>query len=185
VTRALSSIFEEHGISMPWGSAGSPKTTNPLPTHDATESVERLIEFIRRCLLDGLMTNFRRSPPTRQFPPKLSAFSYIADMYSSHSYRFLREHLTPPSENTLRTKHATRISQFQDYPTDVTRIEKMIADYISHYASFPKFLLCILYIDTFPFDPNSRKPTRLVSDIQGLEKRRPMAAIHRQIMPFS
>jgi hypothetical protein len=43
-------------------------------------------------------------------------------MYSSHAYRFLREHLALPSENTLLTKYATCISSWQDDLTDLTRI---------------------------------------------------------------
>jgi hypothetical protein len=116
--------FEEHGVSVPWGSARSPTTTDPFPTRDVTEPVEKSIEFIRRCILDGLITNSRRPPPTRQFSLELSAFSYIAYMYSSHAYRFLREPLALPSENTLWTKCATRISQWPDGLTDLTHIAK-------------------------------------------------------------
>jgi hypothetical protein len=57
---------------------------------------------------------------------------------------FFQEHLALPSDNTLQTKYLTRISQLQDHLTDLTRIEKVMADYITHYASFPEFLLCIL-----------------------------------------
>jgi hypothetical protein len=114
--------------------------TDPLSTHDVTEPVEKPIEFIRRCILYGLITNSRRPPPSRQFSLELSAFSYIADMYSSHVYRFFRELLVLPSENMLRTKYAIRISQLQNNLTDLRGIEKVMADYIAHYASFPEFL---------------------------------------------
>jgi hypothetical protein len=43
-----------------------------------------------------------------------------------------------------------------------------MADYIAHYASFPEFISCMLCIDAFTVDPNSLKPRRLVSDVQGL-----------------
>jgi hypothetical protein len=89
---------------MAWGSARSPTTTDPLPAHDVTGPVEHPIEFIRRCILEGPITNARCPPPTRQLSPKLSAFSYIADMYSLYAYRFPREHFALRSENTLRTK---------------------------------------------------------------------------------
>jgi hypothetical protein len=94
---------------MAWGSARSPTTTVLLPTHDFIEPVEKPSEFIHRCILDGLITNSRHLPSTRQFSPEPFVFSYIADIYFSHAYRFLREHLALPSENTLRTKYATRI----------------------------------------------------------------------------
>jgi hypothetical protein len=74
--------------------------------------------------------------------------------------------LALPSESALEAKYATRISQLQDDLTDLTclgasfrkcasdkirhphltitrrsltRIEKVTADFIAHYASFPEF----------------------------------------------
>jgi cell division protein FtsX len=49
-------------------------------------------------------------------------------MYSAEAFKFLQELLPLPSENTLRIKYATRISQLQDDLTDLPRIEKVIAD---------------------------------------------------------
>jgi hypothetical protein len=76
-----------------------------------------------------------------------------------------------PSENTLCTKCASRISQLQDDLTDLTRIEKVMADYIAHYPSFPEFLLCTFWTDAFTVDPNSPQPKQLISDIQGVREK--------------
>jgi hypothetical protein len=73
-----------------------------------------------------------------------------------------------PSENTLRTKYATCISQSQDDLTDLTRIGKEMTYSIAHYAPFPELLLRTLCIDVFTANPNSPRPRRLVSDIQGV-----------------
>jgi hypothetical protein len=155
---------------MPWDLRDRRRPPIHFRPHDVTEPVEKPIEFIRRYVLDGLITNSPCPPSMRQFSPELSTFSYISDMYSSHAYRFLRSHLVFPLENTLRTKYATRIAQLQDDLTDLTRLEKVMADYIAHYASFPEFLLCTLCIDTFTVDPNSPKPRRLVSESRGRRK---------------
>jgi hypothetical protein len=118
--------FENHEIPIPWDL----RDRRRPPTHDVTEPVEKSIEFIRRCILDGLINHSRRPPPARQFSPELSTFSHTADMYSSHAYRFLREHLALPSENALRPKYATRTSQLQDDLIDLIRIE--VVTYYMH-----------------------------------------------------
>jgi hypothetical protein len=154
---------------MPWGSQtdSTPHDTDYLAA--IWDETEPPIELVKRRIFQGLIVNAEYAPQACHFSRESLAFSFIADLYSSLGYLFLRELLPLPSAVTIRTKYRQGVSQIQENLADRTKIQKVVTDYIAQYHLFPDFLVCIICIRAFTVDPNRPKSKGFASNARPLQ----------------
>jgi hypothetical protein len=113
--------FHDHGIPMPWGSETVITTDDADLEFIPDEPVPLPMEVMRRQIMHDLLTNSKCATPARHFSLETLAFSFVADMYSSLAYRFIREVLPLPSEVTIRTRYRGTVSEIEERLIDLTK----------------------------------------------------------------
>jgi hypothetical protein len=99
------------------------------------------------------MVNADRPPEAHRYSDELATFSFIAETFSSHCYRFIRTILDLPSQQTLYTRFNGSVEEMEHDLTHIEGIPKRVTEYLNEHGDSQGPLACTLCIDAFTVDP--------------------------------
>jgi hypothetical protein len=116
------------------------------------------LEQVKHAVLSDLNLNCDRAPSRHRYLPETLSFAFAAHVFSATCYRFIREILDLPSEQTLRELTRESVTTIKVSLTDVDLAGSLVAPYLDDYSSLlgTAPLRCRLCIDAFSIDPTAR-----------------------------
>jgi hypothetical protein len=123
-------------MAPPFGIKCPPDGGIPVPSsvQEGTLPPTKLDETKSAVLYD-LILNRDRTPSRHRYSKHTVSFALAAHVFSGAYYRFLREILDLPCEQTLRESTSESVTLIQSIRSDIDGVERGITEYLEDYAS--------------------------------------------------